>query len=111
MAKKISFPKKIVNNYLKHLDNQIKIDKALLFGSYAWGKPTKHSDIDLVIISSDFQKQTFWKRVDWLTNMRDGIADTVAMDIIGYTPKEFTHIEKYSAIMAKAKKDGKWIYP
>jgi len=33
------------------------------------------------------------------------------MDIVGYTPQEFRDIEKHSAIMAYAKKHGKWIYP
>ena len=110
MARKICFPKKIVNNYLKNLESKIKIKKVLLFGSFAYGSPTKHSDVDLAIISSDFRKQDFWERVNFLTKMRRDIADTIAMDIIGYTPQEFRHIEKHSAIMAKAKKDGKWIY-
>jgi len=90
--------------------DDFKIKKVLLFGSFAYGSPTKHSDVDLAIISSDFRKQDFWERVNFLTKMRRDIADTIAMDIIGYTPQEFRHIEKHSAIMAKAKKDGKWIY-
>lgn len=110
MARKIRFPKKIVNNYLKHLESKIKIKGVLLFGSFAYGNPDKHSDVDLAVISSDFRKQDFWKRVNFLTKMRRNIADQIAMDIIGYTPSEFRHIEKHSAIMAKAKKDGKWIY-
>jgi len=110
MARKIRFPQKIVNNYLKHLESKIKINKVLLFGSFAYGNPNKHSDVDLAIVSSDFKKQDFWERVNFLTKMRRDVADTIAMDVIGYTPQEFQHIEKHSAIMAKAKRDGKWIY-
>jgi len=28
-------------------------DKVILFGSYAWGKPSKNSDIDLYIVTKD----------------------------------------------------------
>ena len=112
MVKKASvkFPKKIVNHYINNLEQKIKVEGVLLFGSFAWGKPTKHSDVDLAIISPSFSKRNFDKRLDLLIDARDKIAFQIAMDIVGYTPEEFDQIEKHSAIMAKAKKDGKWIY-
>ncbi|OGF42259.1 hypothetical protein A2555_03285 [Candidatus Falkowbacteria bacterium RIFOXYD2_FULL_39_16] len=110
MAKSIQFPQKVINDYIERLEKKIKIKGVLLFGSFAYGHPTKHSDVDLAIISPDFQKKDFWNRVDWLTFMRKNVADTIAMDVFGYTPSEFRDIEKHSAIMAVAKKRGKWIY-
>lgn len=112
MAKKtgIKFPKKIIDNYIKTVKKEIQINGVFLFGSFAYGNPTKHSDVDLVIISPDFKKKEFWNRTNWLTHKRYNVADSIAMDVFGYTPKEFDQIEKHSAIMAKAKKDGKWIY-
>lgn len=104
------YQKKIVKNYIKVINDKITVNGVLLYGSNAYGKPTKHSDVDLVIISSDFKKQNFFRRIDWLTRQRINVADTIAMDIIGYTPQEFSTIEKESAIMAKAKKDGKWLF-
>ncbi|MFH1192441.1 MAG: nucleotidyltransferase domain-containing protein [bacterium] len=100
----------IINNYISSINKKIDVAGVLLFGSYAYGKPKKFSDVDLVIISSDFQRRNFFKRMDWLTRERMGIADDVAMDVIGYTPKEFSNIEDKSAIMEKAKKDGIWLY-
>ncbi|OGF20875.1 hypothetical protein A2316_00610 [Candidatus Falkowbacteria bacterium RIFOXYB2_FULL_38_15] len=100
----------MINDYIERLEKKIKIKGVLLFGSFAYGHPTKHSDVDLAIISPDFQKKDFWNRVDWLTFMRKNVADTIAMDVFGYTPSEFRDIEKHSAIMAVAKKRGKWIY-
>ncbi len=111
MAEKtIKFPKKIVDHYIENLKEKIKINGVLLFGSFAWGKPTKHSDVDLVIVSPDFTKKEFSNRLQWLSRMRDDVTYQIAMDVIGYTPKEFSHIEKHSAIMAIAKKKGKWLY-
>lgn len=107
---KVKFPRKIVDHYIENLKQKIKVKGVLLFGSFAWGKPTKHSDVDLVIISPDFTKKEFDNRLQWLSRMRDDITYQIAMDIIGYTPKEFAHIEKNSAIMSIAKKKGKWLY-
>ncbi len=39
---------KIVQNLKKY-----KPDKLVLFGSYAWGKPNKDSDIDLLIVKKN----------------------------------------------------------
>jgi len=111
MAEKtVKFPKKIVNHYIRQINKKIKVSGVLLFGSFAWGRPTKHSDVDLVIISPDFTKKEFNNRLQWLSRMRDDVTYQIAMDVIGYTPKEFSDIEKESAIMAQAKKKGKWIY-
>lgn len=106
----MKFPQRIVNEYLKVLSQDIDLNGVLLFGSYAYGTPNKNSDVDLVIISNDFANKSFDDRLDWLTLKRDGVADNIAMDVIGYTPFEFRNIEKKSAIMAMAKRNGKWIY-
>lgn len=108
MARKtVKFPKEIISHYLSTLQKQINVQGALVFGSYAWGKPTKHSDVDLIVLSSDFKriKDPFL----WLARQRDAKTYNIAMDVIGYTPKEFADIEKHSVIMAKAKKEGKWL--
>lgn len=115
MVKKtnIKIPKKdikVINHYIDLLQNKIKVSGVLLFGSYAWGEPSKHSDIDLAIISPDFDKKEFSNRFQWLSRMRDDFTYQTAMDIVGYTPKEFAHIEEHSAIMDRAKKYGRWIY-
>lgn len=104
---KIQFPQNIVKHYINILNKKIKVDKVLLFGSFAWGNPTKHSDIDLVIVSPDFKK--IRNRLQWLSRMRDEKTYQIAMDVIGYTPEEFKDIENHSAIMAIAKRKGRWL--
>lgn len=107
-TKTVKFPETIVQHYVATLQEKIPVTGVLLFGSFAWGKPTKHSDVDLVILSPSFSK--IRDRLCWLSRMRDDRSCQIAMDVIGYTPKEFADIEQHSAIMAKAKKDGKWLY-
>ena len=42
---------KIVRRYLKEAESVCPVDKAVLFGSYASGKPKRESDIDIAIFS------------------------------------------------------------
>jgi len=109
-SKTIEFPKKIVDHYISNLKNEINVKGVLLFGSFAYGKPTKHNDVDLIIVSPNFYRRNFDKRWDMLYDARDKITYQIAMDIVGYTPREFNNLEKHSAIGAIAKKKGKWIY-
>ena len=44
----------IINNYVLELSKEIKINKVILFGSYAKGTNNEDSDIDLAIFSDDF---------------------------------------------------------
>jgi predicted nucleotidyltransferase len=54
----------IVRNKLEHFlsllkKNNIMVQKAILFGSYANGKYDKWSDIDIAIVSDDFTGDSF----------------------------------------------------
>lgn len=108
--KTVKFPQKTVNHYINILKKDIQLKGVFLFGSFANGQPTKHSDVDLVVISPDFKKMDFGRRMDFLQLKRDKISLQAAMDIFGYTPHEFRWIDRQSAIMARAKKEGKWLY-
>ena len=104
--------KEIIKEYLKYFPKNIKIEKIFLFGSYAKGNYDEDSDIDLIVISSDFKNMNFLKRLEMLSSVRKSkLTQSVAMDIIGYTPEEFRNISKKSIIMRKAIKEGKIIYP
>jgi predicted nucleotidyltransferase len=63
---------------------EINPEKIILFGSYAWGKPTDDSDVDLFIIQnsseSRLSRQTELRRRLW--------GSGVPMDLLVYTPKE-----------------------
>ncbi|GAB4501951.1 MAG: hypothetical protein Fur0035_14950 [Anaerolineales bacterium] len=49
---------KLVRNYLKYVAAQgILVKYGVLFGSYANGKPNKWSDIDLLVVSPQFDEQ------------------------------------------------------
>ena len=45
----------------------VRVSKLILFGSFARGDSRDGSDVDLVVISEDFEGQDYWKRVDLLS--------------------------------------------
>ncbi|KYO64305.1 nucleotidyltransferase domain-containing protein [Thermovenabulum gondwanense] len=77
---------KLLSDYISKLKNTIKIEKVLLFGSYARGEALKTSDVDLAIVSEDFNKMNFFERLEFLNKYWNY---DIGADILGYTPEEF----------------------
>jgi len=87
MAQKI--PKKIKEDiflYINELKSEMIIDKVVIFGSYAKGKFTDKSDIDIAIVSDFFSKKgqnnSFLFRKLW--NVKNS-----NIDPIGYSNEEY----------------------
>lgn len=87
---------------------EFKPQKVVLFGSYAWGVPTKDSDIDIFVIKDDPKK-----------NIRDMAIDleeillprTLPLDLIVYKPEQ---VEKFlkekNMFITKILTKGKTLY-
>jgi len=59
----------IISCFRKAVESQgIKTDKLILFGSYATEKYREDSDIDVVVISKDFNNKSYWERIDILSS-------------------------------------------
>ena len=56
----------IIKEYLEELSSEIKIDKAILFGSYAKGNYCSYSDIDLAIFSDSFKGKDRVENIKYL---------------------------------------------
>ena len=79
------------------------IEKAILFGSFARGEAQKDSDIDLILVSSEFEGKSALKRpvrfyIDWNLGY--------PVDFLCYTPKEFDNLRKQVSIVSQALKEG-----
>jgi len=75
--------------YLDKLKNQIKIDKAILFGSCATQKQTQNSDVDLLIISADFASLDSDERSRLL--YRASVGFPYDLHVHGITQTEYDH--------------------
>jgi len=72
-------------------DKGINISKIILFGSYANGTPDNESDVDLVIVSNDFDGKNIFERAT-LTKEAEILTIKkylIPLDIITLSDKEF----------------------
>lgn len=64
-------------------------EKIILFGSYAYGKTTDYSDIDMIVVSKKFQSIPKQKRLDVLYELTSDLYPD--FHVFGFTPEEFEH--------------------
>ncbi len=65
----------IVNRYIKEVNKYYKVEAIYLFGSYAKGTEHEDSDIDIAVITSDFNNDIFdeqlkLKKLRWNIDLR-----------------------------------------
>lgn len=100
--------KKVINSIKNKLVDVYAPLEIYLFGSYAWGKPTDESDLDLLIVVSRSKKHSYERAIKGYHALRDM---TISKDILVLTKKEF---DKSSAdvttLSYKTKHDGKLLY-
>ncbi|VVB87124.1 Nucleotidyltransferase domain protein [uncultured archaeon] len=97
----------LIQEIIKRIVSGIHPEKIILFGSYAYGSPTKDSDLDLLVIFPT--EEPMHKRV---TRIRKLLRDiSIPKDIIVYTPQE---VEKWknasAAFITSIIKKGRVVY-
>lgn len=95
---------------IQHIVNQIaehfNPDKIILFGSYAYGNPTEHSDVDLLVIMP-FKG----KSIEQSLKIRKLIGHPFMIDLVIKTPEEAQRrYEEYDPILRWAVGKGKVLY-
>jgi len=90
----------LLKRFKKILERQgTKVDKMILFGSYAAGNYREDSDIDLVVISNDFKDKDFWQRIDIIVNAL--MEEISPIEAVAMTPEEYENGESMIALFAK----------
>ena len=75
-----------------------------VFGSYAWGTPTKESDLDLLVVVEKSNKKPYKRAIEGIRALR-GLG--LAKDILVYTKDEFNQLTKdISSLSYKVEKEG-----
>ena len=103
--------KQIAKQIVNRIARKYRPEKIYLFGSFAWGKPTKDSDVDLLIVKKT--KKRFFQRNLAVRKIIDG---ALPVDILVRTPEELKDrlnlgdffyrdiIEKGKSLYEKSKK-------
>ena len=80
---------KAITEYGTAVCNRFPDSRLFVFGSTARGERKSDSDVDLLVISKEFNHFSGMERLIMLSRLRHGLARKTPLDIIGLTPKEF----------------------
>jgi uncharacterized protein len=96
-----------IKKFVKKANRKFKIEKIIFFGSRTGKKYSKDSDIDLIIVSDDFNGLDFFERV---SKMYDYWDLDYPVDFLCYTSKEFEILKLKISIVKEAIKRGIEVY-
>ena len=85
------------------LSHYIKVDKAVLFGSYLYGTARKDSDFDIAIISEDLEKMDILAKMELFS--KASLAVDSRLELKGFGKDEFLNPDKGS-LLEMIKKRG-----
>lgn len=93
-----------IKRFLRELSKLARVEQVYLFGSYARGDWIKTSDIDLIVVSSDFEGTRFLDRLDMVNKAAWRAFSRPPIEAIPLTPKELKEKEERSAAIRDARK-------
>ena len=93
-----------VEEFLRRVSKKYRLKKAVVFGSSVRGEFGEDSDIDLIVISDEFEGISPLKRpvklyLEWDLDY--------PVDFICYTTKEFEELRKRPSLVREALKEGR----
>ena len=94
---------KELKKFKSRIKNKYGVEKMIFFGSRASGKPSKWSDVDLILISKNFKGKSFLKRslgLHFYWNLE------YPVDFICYDPEEFETLRNKITIVSQALREG-----
>src|SRR3989344_6035809 len=103
MGKRTDEIKKMILKFIYEISKVVNIEKVILFGSWARGDANKNSDIDITILSNDFEKIKYFKRSGKFYLKWNHL---INIDIICLTPEEFEIKRKQIGTIGEAANEG-----
>jgi predicted nucleotidyltransferase len=97
-----------IDRYLEFVGRRVRVERVLLYGSYADGFPRSHSNINLVVLSPDFARLDRCRRQEQLA-VWAWEAEVGDIEALGATPEEFEAAGDLS-LMGEVRKKGIVVY-
>lgn len=91
----------------RKLKERNKLDKVILFGSFARGDFGQYSDVDILVISKNFKGVKKLKRSPKLYyDIHNNLKLEFDVDFACYTPEEFNILKNKSVLVKEAVEQG-----
>ncbi|MFB0524630.1 MAG: nucleotidyltransferase domain-containing protein [Phycisphaerae bacterium] len=93
----------LIKNFLKH--RNIAVDKIVIFGSYTKGNYTKDSDLDIAVISQDFNGKDVFQKAEMLKGLKWTLVEKfeLSFDIVPMSLKQW---QESSSLVVDFIKEG-----
>lgn len=95
--------RRLTREYVKRLGRRVRIDGAILTGSWARGTYLEDSDVDLIIVSDDFAEMPLPERLVFLQKYWKS---RIPLEAFGYTTGEFRRLRRISTYVKDATRHG-----
>jgi len=104
--KRERIPQAAIDDVVRQIAEKFKPNKIILFGSYAYGKPTQISDVDLLVVMDSSIKEN-----QLSVTIRKAIDYHFGLDLIVKTPKSLSsRIEMGDFFLKEILQKGKVLY-
>ena len=90
------------------LSDHIRVDQLILFGSYNDGRPREDSDIDIAVISEDFERMRILDKIDLFA--KTSLAVDSRLELVGFPKNKFMNPDPCS-LLEVIKRKGKILIP
>ena len=94
---------KIAREYVSRLARNITVKQAILTGSWARGSHLEDSDVDLIVVSDDFERMALPERLVYL---QKSWTSGLPLEAFGYTTSEFRKLRRNSSYVKDAVQHG-----
>lgn len=94
---------RFIEEVLPRIKSEFKPTKVVIFGSRVKGVSNEDSDIDVIIVSKNFENIPFLRRMPFALRVAQF---SKHIDFICYTPEEFERILNKSTIVMTGLKEG-----
>ena len=92
-----------LRGFVERLRAKYRLQTVLLFGSRSRGDHLKSSDVDVVIVSQDFEGVGWRERIIAVSRLWHG---RVRLEPLCYTPMEYAAKSRQITVVREAKREG-----
>lgn len=96
-----------ISDFIQRLQKGIRVEAIVLFGSYAKGNPHEWSDVDIAVISPDFEGMRMSRRQEIISQL--ALHSYPRISPIGFSSSEY-HKTNSTSFLSEIIRTGKVVY-
>jgi len=98
----------LLKQITRHIVDSVHPKRIVLFGSYAWGKPSQTSDVDLLVVVPSSDLPSYKRAREVYRSLRDIM---VPLDVLVLTSQEVERaMDIPSSLAYKVMREGDFLY-